>query len=133
VPLGTSKTISVDVARAADVNGDAPATPNSMTRSPFETVFDPAQQRGPEVLQEFLIKGGCPCADWDPDGFSQLRNELEKGEATLGLDETGKVKRVVSVAKPVRATTALHIQSAPLPGPMFALNSLPNRRPFVPR
>jgi hypothetical protein len=103
VPLG-SKTISVDVAHAADVNGEAPSTPNSMTRSPFETVFDPAEYRTDESLREFLVNGGCSdCSSWDPDGFSQLRNELEKGEATLGLDGEGKVKRVVSVAKPVRS------------------------------
>lgn len=118
VPLRRNKTISVDVARAADVNGDAPATPNTMTRLPFETVFDPAEQRGPDVLQEFLTRGGCDCADWDPDGFSQLRNELEKGEATLGLDLEGKVKRVVSVAKPVRAhhhADCTHAIHAPCP------------------
>ncbi len=51
------------------------------------------------------MKGGCRIDNWDPDGLAQLGHELEKGEATLGRDEEGSVKRVVSVAKPVRPAT----------------------------
>ena len=58
-----------------------------------------------EALGEFLVKGGCRVDNWDPDGLAQLGHELEKGEATLGRDEEGSVKRVVSVAKPVRPAT----------------------------
>lgn len=102
-PLSRSKSSSVDVAPAADVNGAAPETPIINPRSPFVTAFDPAKDRSDESLRDFLVSGGCgDCATWEPDGFTQLRIELEKGEATLGLDAEGRVKRVVSVAKPVR-------------------------------
>ncbi len=102
-PAPLVSSMSADpVVPAADVKGEAPATPNTMTRSPFETVFDPAADRSDEALRDFLVGGGCSdCTSWEPDGFSQLRKELEKGEATLGLDAEGRVKRVVSVAKPV--------------------------------
>ena len=110
------------VVPAADVNGEAPATPNTMTRSPFETVFDPAADPSDEVLRDFLVGGGCSdCTSWEPDGFSQLRKELEKGEATLGLDAEGRVKRVVSVAKPVRPDSK-HL--GPRASPDFALTAV---------
>ena len=65
------------------------------------------KERSDNSLRDLLVSGGCDsCTGWEPDVFSQLRNELEKGEATLGVDAQGSVKRVVSVAKPVRR--ALH-------------------------
>jgi hypothetical protein len=122
-PLVSGATMSVDaVVPAADVKEAAPATPNTMTRSPFETVFDPAADRSDETLRDFLVGGGCSdCTSWEPDGFSQLRKELEKGEATLGLDAEGRVKRVVSVAKPVRPDSK-HL--GPRASPDFALTAV---------
>lgn len=94
---------TAQVAKAADVKVAAPPTPNTMTRKPFEQVFDPSEDPSDEALRDFCISGGCEeSAGWELDVFSQLRNELMKGEATLGLDAGGRVMRVVSVAKPVR-------------------------------
>ena len=106
VPLG-DRSVSVDLASADAVGGEAPSTPNSMMSTPFAVVFDPADEanQSEEALGEFLVKGGCRIDNWDPDGLAQLGHELEKGEATLGRDEEGSVKRVVSVAKPVRPAT----------------------------
>ena len=106
VPLG-DRSVSVDLASADAVGGEAPSTPNSMMSTPFAEVFDPADEanQSEEALGEFLVKGGCRIDNWDPDGLAQLGHELEKGEATLGRDEEGSVKRVVSVAKPVRPAT----------------------------
>lgn len=103
VPLG-DRSVSVDLASADAVGGEAPSTPNSMMSTPFAAVFDPADEanQSEAALGEFLVKGGCRIDNWDPDGLAQLGHELEKGEATLGRDEEGSVKRVVSVAKPVR-------------------------------
>ena len=59
------------------------------------------------ALETFLRTGGCSCDGWESDALSQLGSELRKGEATLGYDSEGMVKRVVSVAKPVRVSETI--------------------------
>eukprot|EP01047_Picozoa_sp_COSAG01_P068206 COSAG01_NODE_9803_length_2340_cov_1.840250_1_plen_186_part_00 len=75
----------------------------------FSSVFEAGaaaaeSEEADRVLAAFLEKGGCSVREWDVDALAQLGAELRKGEATLGYDESGKAKRVVSVAKPVRDT-----------------------------
>lgn len=54
-----------------------------------------------EALGQYLTKGEIDWSGWDEDTLTQLGSEVTKGEAVLGIDDTGSVKRVVSVAKPV--------------------------------
>lgn len=60
-----------------------------------------------EALGQYLTKGEIDWSGWDEDTLTQLGSEVTKGEAVLGIDDTGSVKRVVSVAKPVRGFYAL--------------------------
>ena len=105
VPMQRNKSVSVDIATAAQADRDAPPTPNTMVSVPFKERYTPMMIAGAaadEHLSSFLEQGGCLTEGWDADALSQLGSELVKGEATLGYGPDGIAKRVVSVAKPVR-------------------------------
>jgi hypothetical protein len=101
--------VNLPMARKAR-SGETPAPSAKDPHRPpmaFGRVFrvEPGATVDVGMLTAFLVEGGLSPhvleTVWDPDAMVQLGQELSYGEAMLGLDHQGNVKRVVSVAKPL--------------------------------